>query len=70
MPGARGKVLSPFSVHKKSPSGRDRKKHPDRAAVPLGSLPASYAGNAGGRMDAEHLKTHAGQSGSVLPLLI
>lgn len=70
MPGARGKVLPPFRIHKKSPSGRDRKKHPDRAAVPLGSLPASQVGNTGGKMDAERLKTRAEQSGSVLPLLI
>lgn len=47
-----GKVSSPFRAQKESPSGKDRKKHPNRVAVSLGSLLASPVGKAGGRMDA------------------
>lgn len=35
---------------------------PHRVAVPLGSLSAFHAAKAGGRMDAEHLKTCARQA--------
>lgn len=38
---------------------------PHRVAVPLRSLSAFHAAKAGGRMDAEHLKTCARQAGFV-----
>lgn len=46
--------------------GGDRTKRPCRAAGPLRSPSASHAGKAGGKRDAEHLKTCARQTGSVV----
>lgn len=64
--GPEGKVSSPFRAQKKSLFGGDRKKHPNSAAVSLGSLLASHVGKAGGRTGAKYMKTCARPSGSVV----
>lgn len=44
-----GEFPSSFGAQKKLTSGRDRKRHLKRAAVPLGCSPASHTGEAGER---------------------
>lgn len=65
-----GKVSSFFRAQKKSLFGGDRKKHPNRAAVFLGSLLAPHVGDARGKTDAKYMKTCARQSDLWLSLSI
>lgn len=64
--GARGESFVSFQGPEEVLFGGDRKKHPNSAAVSLGSLLASHVGKAGGRTGAKYMKTCARPSGSVV----